>query len=92
MKILKYIFFVIVGLLIIFFAIGFIKPSVNYGHEITVNKSLKELSLPKEALISAIKRNDEVIIPDGNSRILADDMVTIIGKKGDVKKAKNKLN
>ena len=42
MKILKYILFVIVGLAIIFFAIGFIKPSVNYGHEITVNKSLKE--------------------------------------------------
>jgi hypothetical protein len=61
-------------------------------NSISVNKSLKELSLPKEALISAIKRNDEVIIPDGNSRILADDMVTIIGKKGDVKKVKNKLN
>ena len=42
MKILKYILFTIVGLAIIFFAIGLIKPSVNYGHEITVNKSLNE--------------------------------------------------
>lgn len=42
MKILKYLLFLIVGLVIIFFAIGFLKPSVNYGHEITVNKSLKE--------------------------------------------------
>ena len=58
---------------------------------ISVNKTLKELSLPKEALISAIKRNDEVIIPDGNTKILTDDLLTIIGKKNDVKKLKNRL-
>ncbi len=57
-----------------------------------VNKSLKEISLPKEALISAIKRNDEVIIPDGNSKILANDLIMIIGKKNDVQKIKNKLS
>jgi len=48
--------------------------------------------LPKEALISAIKRNDEVIIPDGNTKILVDDIVTIIGKSNDVKKVKSKLS
>ena len=42
MKIIKYFLFLIVGLVFIFLAIGFIKPSVNYGHEITVKKSLKE--------------------------------------------------
>ena len=47
--------------------------------------------MPKEALISAIKRNDEVIIPDGNTKILADDLVTIIGKKNDVNKVKKKI-
>ena len=61
------------------------------GKSVSVNKSLKELSLPKEALISAIKRNDEIIIPDGNTKILVDDLVTIIGKKDDVQKVKNKL-
>jgi trk system potassium uptake protein TrkA len=61
------------------------------GKSISINKALKELALPKEALISAIKRNDEVIIPDGNTKILADDLVTIVGKKSDVKKVKNKL-
>jgi NhaP-type Na+/H+ and K+/H+ antiporter len=55
-------------------------------------KEKKELPLPKEALISAIKRNDEVIIPDGNTKILANDLVTIIGKKNDVIKVKNKLS
>lgn len=42
MKILKYILFVILALVIIFFIIGFAKPAVNYGHEIKVNKPIKE--------------------------------------------------
>ena len=45
MKILKYLLYAIVALVVlvvIFFAIGFLKPSVNYGHEITVNKSVEE--------------------------------------------------
>ena len=42
MKILKYVLFVIVGLIVLFFAMGLIKPTVRYGHEITVNKPLKE--------------------------------------------------
>jgi uncharacterized protein with PhoU and TrkA domain len=58
---------------------------------ISINKTLKELLLPKEALISAIKRDDEVIIPDGNTKILVDDIITIIGKKNDVQKVKNKF-
>ena len=58
----------------------------------SANKSLKELTLPKEALISAIKRNDQVIIPDGHTKILVDDLVTIIGKRNDVNKVKKKIS
>ncbi len=42
MKILKYLFFLIIGLLLIFLAIGFTNPSVQYGHEVTANKSVEE--------------------------------------------------
>jgi len=42
MKILKYILLLIVGLFIVFILIGLLKHTVNYGHEITVNKSLEE--------------------------------------------------
>ena len=42
MKILKYFLYVIVGLIVIFFVIGLVKSEVNYGHEISVNKSVKE--------------------------------------------------
>jgi K+/H+ antiporter YhaU regulatory subunit KhtT len=51
-----------------------------------VNKKLKEIQLPKQALVSAIKRKDEIIIPDGNTRLIAEDVLTIIGKKKDVAK------
>jgi len=42
MKILKYFLYIIIGLVLLFFVIGLLKPSVSYGHEITVNKSAKE--------------------------------------------------
>ena len=51
-----------------------------------VNKLLKEILLPKEALVSAIKRDEEIIIPDGNTRFNAGDQVIVIGKKLDVEK------
>ena len=51
-----------------------------------VNKLLKEILLPKEALVSAIKRQEEVIIPDGNTQLKAGDQVIVIGKIDDVGK------
>jgi len=51
-----------------------------------VNKTLKELVLPKNALISAVKRKEKIIIPDGGTKLLEGDSVTIIGKRADVDK------
>jgi K+/H+ antiporter YhaU regulatory subunit KhtT len=51
-----------------------------------VNKFLKEILLPKEALVSAIKRGEEVIIPDGNTQLKTGDQVIVIGKKDDVER------
>jgi len=51
-----------------------------------VDKLLKEILLPKEALVSAIKRDEEVIIPDGNTQLKTGDQVIVIGKKDDVEK------
>ena len=42
MKIIKYFLYAILFLVVVFFAIGLLKPSISYGHEITVNKSVKE--------------------------------------------------
>lgn len=51
-----------------------------------IDKMLKEILLPKQALVSAIKRGNEMIIPDGNTKIQAGDQITIIGKTEDVEK------
>ena len=51
-----------------------------------VNKLLKDILLPKEALVSAIKRGEQVIIPDGNTQLHAGDQVIVIGKTNDVEK------
>lgn len=42
MKILKYLVFAILVFVLIFIIIGFLKPSIHYGHEFTADKSLKE--------------------------------------------------
>ncbi|OQX89004.1 hypothetical protein B6D60_00405 [candidate division KSB1 bacterium 4484_87] len=50
------------------------------------NKTLKEITLPKDVLITAIKKGTKVTIPDGNTKLEAGDQVTIIGKIEDVEK------
>jgi K+/H+ antiporter YhaU regulatory subunit KhtT len=56
-----------------------------------VNKLLKDILLPKEALISAVKRGEEVIIPDGNTQLKTGDQVIVIGKRDDVEKIVKRL-
>jgi len=56
-----------------------------------VNKRIKENLLPKEALISVLKRGEEVMIPDGNSTLNFGDEVTVIGKEYDVEKMTKRL-
>lgn len=42
MKYLRYLIFFFLVLGFLFFVMGFIKPTVKYGHEITVNKALQD--------------------------------------------------
>ena len=55
-------------------------------------KALKETRLPKEALISAVRRGNDLIIPDGNTKLEIGDFVTVIGKTEDVQKILKRLN
>ena len=45
-----------------------------------VGKPLRKLSMPKGTLVGAIVRNDEVIIPDGNTFILEGDRVILFAR------------
>ena len=42
MKILKYILYAIIALVVIFLLMGMMNPEISYGHKITVDKSAKE--------------------------------------------------
>lgn len=42
MKFLKYLLYLVLGLFVLFLAVGFIMPEVKYGAEITVDKPAKE--------------------------------------------------
>lgn len=57
-----------------------------------VGKLLKEITLPKEALITVVKRGEDVIIPDGNAEILPGDLVTVSGIESDVQKVIKRLH
>jgi len=45
-----------------------------------VGKPLRKLSMPKGTLVGAIVRNDDVIIPDGNTLILEGDRVILFAR------------
>jgi len=47
-------------------------------------KKIKDLALPKEVLLGPILRGKELVIPDGETEILAADRVTLMGKRKDV--------
>lgn len=55
----------------------------------TIGKKLREIRLPKEALIVNVMRGEGMIIPDGNTVLQAKDEVTLLGKKEDVERAVN---
>ena len=47
-----------------------------------VGKKLWEITLPKEVIISCILRNDSIIIPRGDTRILAGDQLVVVSSNG----------
>jgi K+/H+ antiporter YhaU regulatory subunit KhtT len=50
-------------------------------------KKLKEVELPKEALVGTIVRNDQILIPDGETVFQAGDKISLLGKREDVESA-----
>ena len=49
-------------------------------------KMLKEVTLPKDVLITTVKKGSKVLIPDGNTKLEPGDQITVIGKSEDVEK------
>jgi len=51
-----------------------------------LDKKLKEIQLPEDALVGAIIRGEEVIIPSGETDFQTGDKVTLLGKREDIEK------
>jgi len=66
---------------------GIIEQFVVEKNTPFIGKKLKDIRLPKNVLISAIVRKEQVIIPDGQTIFQHEDKVTLIGKKTDVQEA-----
>ncbi len=49
-------------------------------------KLIREIKLPKDSLIVLIKRDDRILVPDGQTTINYGDRITIIGKPKDIDK------
>ncbi len=52
-------------------------------------KSLKELKMPKDSIVVSVSRNSEVIIPDGEFRLLAGDTIIVVLKSNVVSKVES---
>lgn len=51
-----------------------------------VGRPLREVNMPKGAIVAAIKRGEQIIIPKGDSQILADDRVILFTLPGAIPK------
>jgi mannitol/fructose-specific phosphotransferase system IIA component (Ntr-type) len=64
-------------------------------HDITstmIDKSVKDLELPGESLITLIKRDGKIIFPHGKSTLKENDELSIIGDKSDIKEMKKMMD
>ena len=55
-------------------------------------KKLMEIKFPKAVLVGTIVRNEQVIIPDGNTILQKGDKLTLLGKKDDVEEVVNQFS
>ncbi|MBN2093537.1 hypothetical protein JW964_28200 [candidate division KSB1 bacterium] len=60
---------------------GTIKQVVISAKTKVCGKKIKEVEFPKDSLIGTIVREEQVLIPDGDTEFLPEDKVTILGKK-----------
>jgi len=70
---------------------GTIEQVVIEDNSPFLGKKLKEMRLPEDALVGTISRNEEIIIPDGETVFQPGDKVTLLGKREDVEKTMEQM-
>ncbi|HVO95758.1 MAG TPA: cation:proton antiporter, partial [Terriglobales bacterium] len=61
------------------------------NHSEDVDKPLRQLDLPEGLLAVAIRRNGDLLVPHGNTRLCRDDRVTLVGSVDDIELAKQRF-
>lgn len=56
--------------------------------ESMIGKSIREIELPGESLVTIIKRDGQIIFPHGNTVLQENDELSIIGEKSDIRELK----
>ena len=56
-----------------------------------LEKALREISLPEDTLVAMISREDNIIIPKGDTVLKSGDRITIIGNPKSVKVLRNRF-
>lgn len=58
-------------------------------NSVAIGKSLAELELPQESLVTVIYRNNNYIVPSGSTAIEAGDTILVLVNKDNIEKVKN---
>jgi trk system potassium uptake protein TrkA len=56
-----------------------------------VGKAIRDLNLPRGALILSIQRGDEVLFPTGDSVIMPDDRILILSTRRNIPRVEKSL-
>jgi CIC family chloride channel protein len=62
------------------------------SHSGAIGKTVAELNLPREAVLVSIRRGRELIIPHGDTRLQAGDVVTALSEREDIPQLRATLN
>ena len=65
------------------------KENINTNPEKFITKKLMDLTMPTRAVIGIINRNKHVIIPKGDTLIMAGDEIIVFTKNEDAQKIKD---
>src|SRR5699024_2661614 len=57
-----------------------------------VNKKIKDLEILDELLITAISRDGNIIIPHGSTELVENDIIYVIGEKGNISRLGKRIN
>ncbi|MBU2493090.1 MAG: amino acid permease [Bacteroidetes bacterium] len=63
--------------------------STELKSKLLVGKLIKDLKLPEECLIAALLREGHIIVPKGNTLLMQNDRITIIGEPKSINELKN---